>query len=378
MYQEHFNLRALPFEGTPDPAFFFLGPQYRETLAAMIHCVVSRKSLMVVSGPIGSGKTTLGRTLARYLPEKTNLVSIVHPLAAQGEMITFVAHQAGLKEIPEPRLFLIEALEKNLINLYEGGGRLLVVIDEAQLLSDENLEEIRLMSNLETDTAKLIQVILLGQPELIDTLNRPQVRQLRQRLAVIKILEAMDEAQTVNYIEHRLKVAGGQPEIFSPQARQLVARFSGGIPRIVNLLADTALLNAFAAGQETVEVKAVEEAAAELRLAPVQPGGPAQGPAPPPGSEIPREPSAGPEPGPEAEPEPTPEAEKESASDAETEPKPEAESQPDWSELKIVEDSETPPLAARSWVRGLVLLIIALAALGVSLWLYLSHPLSGS
>ncbi len=266
MYFKHFNLKARPFENTPDPAFFFLGAQYRDVLTAMIHSVVSRKSLMVVSGPIGSGKTTLGRTLTRFLPEKTQVVSVLHPLTAFGELLAFVAHGLGLDQLPESRLLLIEAVRHNLENLHRGGGSLLLLIDEAQLLQDESLEEIRLLTNLETEKVKLVQIILLGQPELLHTLKRSELRQLRQRISTTKILEPLDGEQTINYIRHRLKVAGARLEIFDQDALRMIYELTGGIPRVINQLCDQSLLEAFAARQERVIVEAVSRAAADVGL----------------------------------------------------------------------------------------------------------------
>lgn len=264
MYSDHFNLEVLPFESTPDPAFFYPGPQYRETLAAMIHCVASHKSLMVVSGPIGSGKTTLGRTLTRYLSEGTQLISILHPFSARGELLSFVAHQLGLEELSGSKLLQVEELNKRLIQLTEQGKRILIIIDEAQLLSLENMEEIRLITNLETETVKLVQIILLGQSELIQHLQAPEARPLRQRLASVKILKPLERTQVMSYIRHRLKVAGGNPELFSTEALEAVASASGGIPRIINQICDQSLLAAFAAEAPSVELAAVRQVVAEM------------------------------------------------------------------------------------------------------------------
>ena len=264
MYTNHFNLEVLPFESTPDPAFFYPGPQYRETLAAMIHCVASRKSLMVVSGPIGSGKTTLGRTLTRYLSEGTQLISILHPFSARGELISFVAQQVGLKGLTGSKLLQVEELNKRLIQLTNQGKRILIIVDEAQLLSSEDMEEIRLLTNLETETTKLIQIILLGQPELIQHLQATEARPLRQRLSSVKILKPLERSQVINYVRHRLKVAGGDPELFSPEALEAVALASTGIPRLINQICDQALLNAFSGEAGLVDRTMVEQVVSEM------------------------------------------------------------------------------------------------------------------
>ena len=331
MYSDHFNLEVLPFESTPDPAFFYPGPQYRETLAAMIHCVASRKSLMVVSGPIGSGKTTLGRTLTRYLSEGTQLISILHPFSAKGELISFVAHQLGLEELGGSKLLQVEELNKRLIHLTEQGKRVLIIIDEAQLLSLENMEEIRLITNLETETAKLVQIILLGQSELIQHLQVPEARPLRQRLASVKILKPLERTQVMGYIRHRLKVAGGDPELFSTEALEAVASASAGIPRIINQLCDQSLLAAFAAEARTVELGSVRQVVAEMTAGQSLPARPDRENQPPreEPEPTPTEPEpSGPEPGPgldlpdQEAPEPQAEPQAESEEEPEEPPRP--------------------------------------------------------
>jgi len=371
LYRQHFHLEASPFEPTPDPAFFYLGPQYRETLAAMIHCVVSRKALMVISGPIGSGKTTLGRTLTRYLPEGTRLVSVLHPFDSQGELMIFIAHRLGISEPPESRLLLTQAVNDRLSQLVGSGGRLLVIIDEAQLLSEDNLEEIRLLSNLETETVKLIQVILLGQPELVKHLNAPKAKALKQRMSAIKVLEPLDRNQTKGYIQHRMKVAGGDPTAFTEEALELIAASAGGIPRVINQICDAALLNAFAADQDRVETAAVEEAVAALG----EESGVGEG-----RTGIDQEAAGRPEGGGTRFElvHPAPEAE----TDGRAEPAEEkAVPEKDQVSQKLFPSTRTPPprkavkvQGQGSWLMAVALLILSLAALTASLFVYFDRP----
>ena len=222
------------------------------TLAAMILAITSRKALAVVSGPVGSGKTTLGQTLMRYLPEGTAAFSVPQPGSDFGDILYRIAAEIGLDNPPQARLKLIEALKANLQSLVVHGGRLVVIIDEAQTLDAASLEGIRLLTNLETAKTKLVQMILLGQPELIDRLSQPEMTQLRQRVAVLRALEPLTEEQTIAYIGHRLKVAGGGMDLFNPSALKLIQAASGGIPRLINQICDGALLQAFLAKEDRV------------------------------------------------------------------------------------------------------------------------------
>lgn len=266
MYLKHFGLAALPFESTPDPAFVYLRDQYRATLAAMILAITSRKALAVVSGPVGSGKTTLGQTLMRYLPEGTAAFSVPQPGSDFGDILYRIAEEVGLENPPQARLKLIETLKTNLQSLIVHGGRLVIIIDEAQTLDAASLEGIRLLTNLETAKTKLVQMILLGQPELIDRLSQPEMTQLRQRVSVLRALEPLTEEQTAAYIGHRLKVAGGGVDLFNQSALKLIHAASGGIPRLINQICDGALLQAFLAKDEKVGAGMVIQGIEEMGL----------------------------------------------------------------------------------------------------------------
>ncbi|MEZ4527993.1 MAG: AAA family ATPase [Desulfobacterales bacterium] len=252
MYLEHFGLRRLPFENTPDPAFFFMGSRYRDILALLMHGTVSRKGLMCITGPVGSGKTMLSIALAEHVPDQTRIIRISHPSAAREELLPFIADSL---EIPVPvsgTLMLTEKIRENLTWLNEEGKQCLLIIDEAHLIRKEVFQEILVLSNLETPEFKLLQILLLGQKELGHTLARPDMRQLMQRLAVSASLDPMNREQSLRYIAHRLKVAGGSPDIFSPGVADAFIRVSGGIPRNINKLCDASLLNAFVAGHPKV------------------------------------------------------------------------------------------------------------------------------
>jgi type II secretory pathway predicted ATPase ExeA len=178
MYQDYFGLNKLPFENTPDPAFFFMGARYRETLALMIHSVISRKGLICITGSVGTGKTTLSRALIGHLPEGTKVISLVHPKAKPTELTSFVAHSLKLTQTPVSHLLLNELIREELIKIDDAGGRCVLIIDEAQFMSDELFQEVLFFTNLETSRHKLIQIFLLGQKELLDKINSPEMRQL--------------------------------------------------------------------------------------------------------------------------------------------------------------------------------------------------------
>ena len=331
MYQEHFNLTDLPFENTPNPAFFYGGGQYRECLSAMLHYAANRRGIMGLSGPIGVGKTTLVHTLRRVLPDNTKVISLIHPESTPLELLTYVAQGLNLEAMPGSRLRAVEVVREELVRLDEAGGVCLLIVDEAQLLTTELMEQIRLLSNLETETHKLIQIILVGQPELVNLLGRPELAAVRQRISLMKILSALSPEESLYYIAHRLSRAGSGLELFSDSALKTVIGYSGGIPRIINQLCEGALVSAYGAESEIVAVPDVEEAAANLLLegermlfAP-----PAQEPA----ESLPSEPPA-----------PSPEPESESVSaDQEEEPGEGTETWKDGPAMKATPEMEESP-----------------------------------
>lgn len=354
MYLEHFHLQAQPFENTPDPAYFYMGHTYREILAVMIHCIVSRKGLMVLSGAVGSGKTTLSRTVARYVPERTMVINVIHPPTGEGRLLSFLAKQLGVEDYRQPHIFLVDEIKAKLLEIHHDGGRCVLIVDEAQFLTDVTFEEVRLLTNLETDQHKLIQTLLLGQPELSDKLQRPEVLPLRQRVAIFKTLEPMDETQTLGYIAHRLKAAGGSEKVFTNQALHQIIAAAGGIPRVINRICDAALLGAFAADHDRVQVEDVTEAVTDVMGPTAQadrPDHPAPEPAPEPIPSPPRiEPQAD-----WAEPEP------EIAPPGQPSPQPRRPSPP------------RRPAKRSGWGMPLVLLCLALASLAVSAWFYVAN-----
>jgi len=266
MYQEYFKLNNLPFENSPDPEFFFMGYRYREILALMIHGVVSRKGLICISGPIGSGKTTLATVLTGYLPADAIVINMTHPKASPGEMRTYLARQLGVVEFPDTPLLQTETIRQELIKFDNADRHCVLIIDESQYMSDALMQEIVVLTNLETPQRKLIQILMLGQKEFIAKLNRPELRQLKHRIFVTRTLTAMDAEQTFQYISYRLQIADGDPDIFSEDALEQIFKYSGGIPRLINRLCDAALLGAFTSRKQGVEEEDVRNANIDLGM----------------------------------------------------------------------------------------------------------------
>jgi len=252
MYKDYFRFNSLPFSNTPDPDRFFMGAHYRESLALMIHGVVSRKGLICITGQVGSGKTTLAAVLVRHISENSIVIKLPHPIISPKDMILFLAKQLKVEEIPKSPLQCIEIIQSKLIKINDNGKHVVLIIDEAHLISIALFREILILSNLETVQHKLIQIVLIGQSELLKILGSHELRQLAQRIAVNKILKPMNQRQTVQYIRYRLKAAGGSAEAFTEEAFELIADYSDGFPRIINKLCDAALLDAFILLKKTI------------------------------------------------------------------------------------------------------------------------------
>ena len=263
MYLEFYGLKELPFALTPDPRYIYFTPSHTEVMANLHYGVESGKGLIVVTGEVGTGKTTMLRWVMQRLDRTVLVAYIFNPRLSVPE---FYQHLAALFDIRnwESKSDLLIELGKVLESRHSRGLRTVLIIDEAHGLSTSVLEEVRLLCNFESDTAKQLQIVLTGQPELRAVLNNPDLRQLKQRVALrcdVKALPNVEE--TAQYINSRLKVAGAEtPDIFSPGAVDYIFRCSEGIPRNINNLCDNALLNGFAAGEMLIS-RALVEAAAE-------------------------------------------------------------------------------------------------------------------
>ena len=269
MYAEFYGLKELPFALTPDPRFIYFTPSHTEVMANLHYGIESGKGLVVVVGEVGTGKTTILRWMMQRLDRTVLVAYVFNPRLSVAE---FYQHVATLLEVQkwETKSDLLLELGRALESRHSRGLRTVLIIDEAQGLSPHVLEEIRLLSNFESDTAKQLQIVLTGQPELRDVLNNPDLRQLKQRVGlrcVIKPLPNVEE--TDRYITSRLLVAGAErTDVFSPGAIDYIFRCSEGIPRNINNLCDNALLSGYAAGETTIARATIEEVAETFDMLP--------------------------------------------------------------------------------------------------------------
>lgn len=271
VYLKYFGLNESPFAITPDPAFVYLSPAHRDALAHLLHGVGQDGSggFVQLTGEVGTGKTTMCRCLLEQLPEKTQVALILNPLMTPREMLATICEELGIetREIADSSKRLVDALNAYLLGRHADGWRTVVVIDEAQNLSPESLEQVRLLTNLETAKHKLLQMVLLGQPELRELLQRRDLRQLAQRITARYHLAPLNATETAAYVRHRMEVAGAPRNPFSSGAMKTLHQRSGGVPRLINIIADRALAGAYAVDSPVIRSRLVHAAADE-----VQPG----------------------------------------------------------------------------------------------------------
>ncbi len=267
MYEAHFGLTERPFSIAPDPRYVYLSQAHEDALAHLLYGVGAGGGFVQLTGEVGTGKTTLIRSLIEQLPDKVSLALIFNPRLSPRELVAtlcdelhidYARDEASVKD-------LIDRLNARLLGSFAEGRRTVLVIDEAQALDTEVLEQVRLLTNLETNREKLLQIVLVGQPELRDSLGRPELRQLAQRITARYHLEPLTLEDTRNYLLHRLSVAGAKRPLFSDAAVREIHRASGGVPRLINVIADRALLGAYAEGSERVERGLVRKAAGQVR-----------------------------------------------------------------------------------------------------------------
>src|SRR3954465_13506565 len=261
MYMEHFGLSEPPFRITPHTDFFFEGGDRGATLEALIYAILHDEGIVKVSGEVGSGKTMLCRVLMERLPAHVETLYLATPSLAKDEILHAIGDELELK-LPEGRTAVaLRELQESLIRLYAAGRRVVVLIDEAHVMPDETLEQVRLLSNLETNRHKLLQIVLFGQPELDATLAKPSLRQLRDRITNSFRMRPLAEPEVAKYISFRMRAAGYRgPEVFSPHAVTLIARAASGLTRRINILADKSLLSAFPENAHAVADRQVRAA----------------------------------------------------------------------------------------------------------------------
>ncbi len=269
MYREFFGLEDIPFTLTPDPRFIVFTPSYNEVLASLYYGLENAKGLIVLTGEVGTGKTTALRWILRRLDSSVLAAYVFNPRLSIDEFYHHVTQMLGIKNWTN-KAELLQEMGKVLEARHQRGLRTVLIIDEAHELSDYVLEEIRLLLNFESDNAKHLQIVLTGQPELREKLNQPNLRQLKQRVALRCKMHALPDVDEVErYITERLLIAGSdQPNIFTPGAIDLIYQCSEGIPRQINNLCDNSLIAAYAAGEQVIGRQIIEDVADNLDLLP--------------------------------------------------------------------------------------------------------------
>lgn len=267
MYHTFYGLIRAPFEMTPDPAFLYLGETHREGLATLVYGVHSRKGFVMLTGEVGTGKTTLLHALLAQLDASTDSAYIFNPRLEPLDFFQLLFDDLGIEEACFSKAEYLLALNHYLIDRLKDDRTVLLIIDEAQNLSTEMLEEIRLLSNLETPNSKLIQILLVGQPELSEMLDRDDLRQLRQRIVLRHELKPFDAGELESYVEERLRLAGYTGKgIFKRSAFRELFSVTGGVPRLVNVVCDGALLTGYGRDRATLDAEVIREVANDLHL----------------------------------------------------------------------------------------------------------------
>ena len=267
MYKEFYSFKEHPFNITSDPSFFFASSKHQEAFHHLQYGIESRKGIVVITGEIGTGKTTLCRTLLNRLDKKIKTALILNPNFSDLQLLQMIIHDLGLNCPQGNKLDLVNALSQFLLEQSAKGNNVAVIIDECQNLDIEQLEEIRLLSNLETEKEKLLQIILVGQPELLEKLRDPGLRQLNQRVAVRYHILPLEKNEVADYIRHRLTTAGADPRLsFAPDAMHMIYDYSGGTPRLINILCDRALLAGFVEETFTITADVIRQSAREVLL----------------------------------------------------------------------------------------------------------------
>jgi general secretion pathway protein A len=265
VYTEFFGLNEKPFSITPDPRYLYLTRRHAEALAHLIYGIKESGGFIQLTGEVGTGKTTLIRSLLEQLPEKVKIAVILNPNLTTREFLETICRELHILLPPKAsRSTLIDMLNKFLLRAHSEGTRVVLIVDEAQTLDVELLEQVRLLTNLETARQKLLQIILIGQPELREVFQRPDMRQIAQRITGRYHLEPLRRDETAAYVSHRMRVAGAHGEVFKPSAVRELFRQASGIPRLINVVADRALLAAYTMDLPRINGRLVHRAAGEV------------------------------------------------------------------------------------------------------------------
>lgn len=269
MYLGYYNLKEEPFSITPNPRFLYFSEKHQEAFNHLLFGIHQRKGFIELTGEVGAGKTTVCRKLLEELDPKYKTALILNPCLSPHQLLKTIVREFGLKPRGIDRVAYLEALNEFVLAEVNAGHDVVLIIDEAQNLGDDALEQVRLLSNLETDQQKLMQIVLMGQPELRDKLAHPRLRQLRQRITVRYHLQPLDLHETAGYVQHRLTLAGanGRP-VFDESAIKEVFRYAAGVPRLINAVCDKSLLAGFVHQSDVIDRRLVRLAVEELEGVP--------------------------------------------------------------------------------------------------------------
>ena len=270
MYETFFDLARKPFAITSNPSFLYLSRRHREALSYLTYGIKERVGFIEITGEVGTGKTTICRALLNQLDDKTRTAFIFNSNMSESQLMQTIVEDFGIKTTAKSKSGLFSELNRFLIEQLAAGNNVVLIIDEAQNLSSKLLEQIRMLSNLESENEKLLQIVLVGQPELREKLNSPALRQLRQRIAVRYHIEALNREEVGLYISHRLSLAGanGKAPVFDEAALESVYQYSKGIPRVINMVCNNALLTGFVLEERNITDEIVKRSILELEGTP--------------------------------------------------------------------------------------------------------------
>ena len=266
MYLEHFGLLASPFSIAPDPRYLYMSERHREALAHLLYGMESDGAFILLTGDVGTGKTTVSRCLLEQVPENINIALVLNPKLTAVELLQVICDELHIKHTTKDISVksLVDDINHFLLAAYANGKKTVVLIEEAQNLDLDVLEQLRLLTNLETNERKLLQVILLGQPEFLDVLDRPELSQLAQRITARFHLTPLGFHELEEYIAHRLAVAGCRRQLFAPGVLKQLYNYSGGVPRLINVICDRALLGIYVQGKQQIDKKTLAQSAREV------------------------------------------------------------------------------------------------------------------
>ncbi len=266
MYRTYFGIEDSPFSNTPDPRYLFMSTRHQEALAHLMYGIMEGSGFVLLSGDVGTGKTTISRCLIDQIPENIDLALCVNPRLNEVELLANICDEMGISTGSSPPSIktLMDALNRHLLEVHARGRKAVLIIDEAQNLSPRVLEQVRLLTNLETAKSKLLQIILIAQPELNLLLERPEMRQLNQRISARYHLQPLSRAETRKYIHHRLRIGGLSPATFRGDAINRIYRHSNGVPRWINSISERCLMGAYSEGKKVIDGKLADAAAMEV------------------------------------------------------------------------------------------------------------------